>query len=599
MNKAKIILVLFLLTAAMFQCAHGATLAVSPPTQTVAAGNNFLVDVTLNTQGANVDGVDIRYINFNPALLQVIDNDTGAAGVQIKPGTLMPVTSVNSADNTLGRISFLQTASGGTNYTGLGTLATITFRAVSSGAAAVTFSYAVGNTTDCNVASGGSDVLNSVASGSYTLTDNVAPSVSITAPNNGATIRDIVYLNATAADNIGVLGVQFKIDGTNFNAEDTTAPYSIMVNTRALTNATHTFAAVARDAAGNTNTSTITVNVSNNDVTPPAISGVTSSAITPSSVTITWLTDEPSDSQINYGTMQTYGLSTALDSAQVTSHSQGISGLISNTLYHFRVKSRDPSGNIANSLDYNFTTASPDTTKPTVSITSPSNGATVINNITITATASDNRAMAGVQFMADGSNIGAEDTSSPYSYTLDTKTLANGTHTLSAVARDMSGNTAIASLNVTVANSYSVSSSNNIKISLEGAGSAAISGILFVYSSQSQSILKNISFTTNSIGEYVASLTGVTQMADLKVKVPGFLIKSVKNVDLIGTSTTIIFPPLPAGDLDGNNQVNSLDYSYMNGVYYTADSLADLNKDGIVNALDFSLLNKNWATDGD
>src|SRR5262249_28047759 len=69
------------------------------------------------------------------------------------------------------------------------------------------------------------------------------------------------------------------------------------------------------------------------------------------------------------------------------------------------------------------------------------------------ANASDNVAVAGVQFKLDGANLGAEDTSSPYSVSWTTTTVANGTHTLTAVARDAAGNTATAtSVTVTVSN---------------------------------------------------------------------------------------------------------------------------------------------------
>ena len=56
---------------------------------------------------------------------------------------------------------------------------------------------------------------------------------------------------------------------------------------------------------------------------------------------------------------------------------------------------------------------------------------------------------------------------------------------------------------------------------------------------------------------------------------------------------------LLAGDLDGDNVINSLDFSNMNTKWYTNDPVADLNRDGLVNALDFSLLNKNWQRAGD
>lgn len=99
--------------------------------------------------------------------------------------------------------------------------------------------------------------------------------------------------------------------------------------------------------------------------------------------------------------------------------------------------------------------ASGDTTLPTVSITSPANNATVSGVLTIAANASDNLSITGVQFKLDGNNLGAEDLSSPYSALLDTTALANGGHTISAVARDAAGNTATATVNVTVNNQTS------------------------------------------------------------------------------------------------------------------------------------------------
>ena len=49
-------------------------------------------------------------------------------------------------------------------------------------------------------------------------------------------------------------GVQFRLDGTNFGAEDTTAPYSIAWDTTSSSNGSHTLTALARDGAGNTTT---------------------------------------------------------------------------------------------------------------------------------------------------------------------------------------------------------------------------------------------------------------------------------------------------------------------------------------------------------
>jgi hypothetical protein len=76
----------------------------------------------------------------------------------------------------------------------------------------------------------------------------------------------------------------------------------------------------------------------------------------------------------------------------------------------------------------------------------------VSGTINLGATASDNVSVAGVQFKVDGSNIGPEDASSPYSGSLNTTTLSNGTHTISATASDAAGNSATSSVSVSVNN---------------------------------------------------------------------------------------------------------------------------------------------------
>src|SRR5207245_11161083 len=57
--------------------------------------------------------------------------------------------------------------------------------------------------------------------------DTTPPTVSISAPLGGATVSNTVTVSAAAADNVGVVGVQFKLDGANLGAEDLVAPYSV------------------------------------------------------------------------------------------------------------------------------------------------------------------------------------------------------------------------------------------------------------------------------------------------------------------------------------------------------------------------------------
>jgi hypothetical protein len=93
------------------------------------------------------------------------------------------------------------------------------------------------------------------------------------------------------------------------------------------------------------------------------------------------------------------------------------------------------------------------TTPPAVAITLPVNGATVSGTETVTASASDDIAIAGVDFLLDGVAPGAEDTAAPYSTPWNTTHVGNGSHTLTAVARDAAGNrTTSAPVTVTVSN---------------------------------------------------------------------------------------------------------------------------------------------------
>jgi hypothetical protein len=102
-------------------------------------------------------------------------------------------------------------------------------------------------------------------------------------------------------------------------------------------------------------------------------------------------------------------------------------------------------------------TAAPDVTPPSVAITAPAAGATLTSTVTVTATATDNSGVvAGVQFLLDGVPLGPEITTAPYSSVWNTLTAANGSHSLTARARDGSGNQAVSTaVVVTVANSAS------------------------------------------------------------------------------------------------------------------------------------------------
>jgi len=119
-------------------------------------------------------------------------------------------------------------------------------------------------------------------------TDTTPPTVAVTAPPGGATVSGTVLVAATASDNVGVVGVQFRLNGANFGAEVAPPPYTVAWNTTTVPNGTHSLAAVARDGAGNRTTSAaISVTVANADTTVPTatITSPTSSSTYSTSTT--------------------------------------------------------------------------------------------------------------------------------------------------------------------------------------------------------------------------------------------------------------------------------------------------------------------------
>lgn len=193
------------------------------------------------------------------------------------------------------------------------------------------------------------------------LNDLAFPTVNLTSPANESTVLGSnVSVAATATDNVAVASVQFVLDGNNLGALDTTSPFTVSWDTTTASNGAHILTAKAIDTSGNETTSTpVNVTVDNPvDSTPPVITAVSSSNVNGVSATVTFTTDENADTQIEYGTTTAYGSSTTLNSTLTTSHTQNITGLSSNTQYHYRVKSRDAGGNLSTSDDFTFTTTS-------------------------------------------------------------------------------------------------------------------------------------------------------------------------------------------------------------------------------------------------
>ena len=192
--------------------------------------------------------------------------------------------------------------------------------------------------------------------------------------------------------------------------------------------------------------------ISSSDTTAPSVpSGLGATAVSTTQVNLGWAASTDNVGVTGY---RVFRDGTPVATPTATTYQD--TNLTPGTTYTYKVSAYDAAGNeSAQSVSASATTQSPptDTTPPVVSLTAPGSGATVTGNVPVSATASDNVGVVGVRFLLDGVDLGAEDTTAPYSVSWSTTTATNGPHTLTARARDAAGNaTTSSAVSVTVSN---------------------------------------------------------------------------------------------------------------------------------------------------
>ncbi len=256
-----------------------------------------------------------------------------------------------------------------------------------------------------------------------------APTVTITEPQAGLTRANTITIRAAASDDVGVVSVQFFVDGGRV-VEDTSAPYSVDINAADWGEGPHLLKAIATDTDGETAEATVAIII---DQTAPTvmITSPTNTVINDDSFDVVTV---PADSngiaevQINVDGVRVATLSAAPWSYRVTGLSPGNHSVL--------VTAVDGAGNSA--------TAGVQTTTdelPTVAITAPTGGAQVQGIVTVSATAMDDVSIQQVVFSVNGVSLGT-DRSAPYDASWDTTNLPDGSYILEAVATDSRGQTA-------------------------------------------------------------------------------------------------------------------------------------------------------------
>ncbi len=212
MNKTARTVILIILTILVtFVVPRGvwaaSTLSLSPASATQNVGTIFSVDVILDTGGDAVSGAT-AILRYDTTRLQVQDDDSVAAGVQIRQGAIFNQTPLTDAvDTTAGQIRY-DSGSLGTSYTGRGVMATIRFKAMAAGVAPVTFVFDSNSTIDTSLvaaASGPTNLLTTVQDGNYTIVAALATAPPVYLLPTG------VVENTLAALGGGILLVAFGL----------------------------------------------------------------------------------------------------------------------------------------------------------------------------------------------------------------------------------------------------------------------------------------------------------------------------------------------------------------------------------------------------
>ncbi len=199
---------------------------------------------------------------------------------------------------------------------------------------------------------GGNDV---TLTGATVATDTTAPAIAaVVAGSITGSSAAVTWTTDEASDSQVEYGTT-----TAYGSLSALAATRVLVHDVALTGLTgstlYHYRVMSRDAAGNRAISADGTFTTSADTSGPVISAIAVGSITTTTAVVTWSTDEASDSQVAYGLTTSYGSLTTLDTSNVLSHSVPLSGLTVGTAYHYRVMSRDVSGNLTTSADGTFT----------------------------------------------------------------------------------------------------------------------------------------------------------------------------------------------------------------------------------------------------
>jgi len=217
------------------------------------------------------------------------------------------------------------------------------------------------------------DILGPCGGQATSTPDTTAPNISNISSSVATNTADIIWNTDELSNSKAwystttpmVLDSSLSVELTNLVASHAVSLSNLDAST------TYYFVVGSTDSSGNQATSTeSSFTTLTPDTTAPVISNINFS-VAINTAEINWDTDEDSDSVVWYSTttpLTISGNTLFVDSSSlVTAHNISLSGLSANTTYYFIVSSLDSFGNKATSIEYSFTTSTPDTTAPNIS----------------------------------------------------------------------------------------------------------------------------------------------------------------------------------------------------------------------------------------
>ena len=281
--------------------------------------------------------------------------------------------------------------------------------------------------------------------------NSTAPSVTLTAPVNGATATapGAFTLTAAAYDDSSVDSVEFFSNNVSVGV-DSSAPYSILLS--GLATGSYAIKARATDDSGmfaNSSIATVTVTTPTNS--PPTVTLTSpangATATSPGSFVIS---ATASDSDGSIASVKFKNGSTVLNTDTTYPYSYTWSGVAAGS-YAITAVATDISNAATSSATADVTVSTVPNTPPTIALTAPGNGNTVNAStvFTLSATAADSDgSIASVKFLVNGALV-ATDGTSPYSFGYSTATA--GSAAIQAIATDNTGAaTASSTANITI-----------------------------------------------------------------------------------------------------------------------------------------------------